>query len=343
MLLISDLHFTDKAADAYRFEIFDWVRRHYKRTRDKNLLILGDLTDSKDHHSAALVNRIVNGLLMLTDLGMEVFVLKGNHDYIDPLTPYFKFIDNFEYVTYITSPKAMLIEGNVCLFLPHSRNPIEDWKKSKLVREYTTSAEYVFMHESVLGSVTSSGYEMEVGLPPSYFKKFTGEVISGDIHCPQTIGPVTYVGTPYSIRYNDHYRGRALQILPDALVKELYPDIRGRWTVDVDSVRGFMDAIIELPTNVGDQVKVRYQLANVDRIHWDDIKKKLYMACKNLHVEIATVQIMRPERFPLRGRKRNELKEALQTLAPGEVVSRFSKQHGIDKARQRAGRKIVGE
>lgn len=347
MLLITDLHFTDKEADRYRFKIFTWVHEYFKRTADKNLIILGDLTDAKDHHSANLVNSIVKRMLDLTEAGMEIFVLKGNHDYINPEMPYFGFLEHFEWIRYISEPRCITVDGLHCLFLPHTRNPIGEWKEDHIVEKYRKKADLVLCHESVIGSVTSSGYEMEQGLLPSYFRRFKGKVFSGDIHCPQTIGRVNYVGTPYSIRFNDHYRGRALAVAPDSYnqtsiaVTPLYPDIRGRWTLDVTSVKDFMDQVVGLRTLVGDQIKIRYELSEADEEKWDAIKKKLHMACKNLHVEISSLQVTRPEKLPIRGRKASELQKAFDVLLPKKVVDTFAKNKGLSKGQKAAGRKII--
>ncbi|MEE8113134.1 MAG: metallophosphoesterase, partial [Nitrososphaerales archaeon] len=126
--MVSDLHLSDKADDEYRWQIFEFLHGYYAMTEDKNLIILGDLTDEKDHHSAKLVNAIADEILTLRDKGMEIFILKGNHDYIDPACPFFDFLDSYEYVNYITWPKTWLIQGERCLFLPHTRNPIEEWE-----------------------------------------------------------------------------------------------------------------------------------------------------------------------------------------------------------------------
>jgi len=337
MLLISDLHFTDKPQDEYRFEILDWVAAYFRRTDDKNLLILGDLTDSKDHHSSKLVNEIVRRLLMLADIGMEVFILKGNHDYIDPAKPFFGFLSNFEYLNFIVEPRCMLIEGQHCLFLPHSRSPTIEWSEDPVFQKWKNKADFTFMHESVIGSVTSNGYEMEAGLPPSYFNSFSGEVISGDIHCPQTIGRVSYVGTPYSIRFNDHYRGRALSIR-DGKVTELFPDIKNRVTFDVSSVKEFMDSACRLLP--GDQIKVRFELSEGNEALWEGIRKKLYECCKALKVELHVLQVVHPRPLPLRGKKHKST-GGLVPCSAANIVDKFSKQRGLGKAKHKAGRRVV--
>ncbi len=337
MLLVTDLHLTDKEADRYRWEIFTWIYEYFESTGDKNILILGDLTDSKDHHSANLVNAVVKRCLDLTEAGMELFILKGNHDYIDPDLPYFEFLENFEWINYIRDPKCFIIEGRHCLFLPHSRNPVEEWAEDHIVEKYRKKCDLVFMHESVIGSVTSNGYEMEKGLPTSYFRRFEGRIFSGDIHCPQQVGRITYVGTPYSIRFNDHFRGRAIAIGTDLIATPFYPDIRGRWTFEIDSPK----QLTVTNASFGDQIKVRYRLAEGQEGDWDGIRKHIYKVCKRVGLEVCGIQIVRPDKLPLRGKKH---KAAEQTeMRPVAVVDRFVKQKGISKGKHKAGRRLLEE
>ena len=87
-LLIGDPHLSDRPRDDYRFALFDQVRVWQDIHKPQATFLLGDLTHEKDRHSAALVNKTVEGILKLKP---PVFILKGNHDYIDPENPFFKF------------------------------------------------------------------------------------------------------------------------------------------------------------------------------------------------------------------------------------------------------------
>ena len=58
ILVIGDLHLTDQPKDAYRFGIFKWIKKQIEKHQPEYTVILGDLTDKKDKHSAGLVNRI---------------------------------------------------------------------------------------------------------------------------------------------------------------------------------------------------------------------------------------------------------------------------------------------
>ena len=97
ILLTSDLHFTDKPEDSYRFDLFDAMRDWCEEYPIKHIIILGDLTNEKDNHSSKLVNKIVNGIFSLTCY-CPVDILMGNHDYIDPENAYFQFLEVIPYL-----------------------------------------------------------------------------------------------------------------------------------------------------------------------------------------------------------------------------------------------------
>src|SRR6185369_7805029 len=101
-LILADTHFSDRAQDAHRFGLFNWLLRQQQRHSVDATFILGDITERKDNHSATLVNRIVEGLTQLTP---PVYVLMGNHDFIDPTSPYFKFISNIPGLKFVTQPR----------------------------------------------------------------------------------------------------------------------------------------------------------------------------------------------------------------------------------------------
>ena len=90
-LLSADLHLSDRARDSYRFGLFPWLKKQQQKNKVDATFLLGDLTQEKDRHSSALVNRIVEELLTLTP---PVYVLRGNHDGLNPNSPFFKFLNS---------------------------------------------------------------------------------------------------------------------------------------------------------------------------------------------------------------------------------------------------------
>lgn len=329
MLLITDLHLTDNEADRYRWKIWTWVAEYYRRTGDKNLIILGDLTDAKDHHSANLVNSISRRIGDMVGIGMEVFILKGNHDYIDPDVPYFEFLGQLEYVNYIKDPSEWVIQGQRCLFLPHTFNPIDEWEDNRKVKRGLT-ARIVFMHQSVIGSLTSNGYKMTEGLNPSYFERFRGRVFSGDIHVPQEIGPVTYVGSPYSVRFNDTFIGQVMHIDDAGYVETTRTQIPGRRTLDITSVDE-----IEAPKHF--QVKVRVHLNDIEQ--WPTYKEEVEAKCKREGIILSSLHLVKEGKLPLR-KKRLHSETAKDA---GQVVQHFGKRQGLTPASIKTGRRILKE
>jgi UDP-2,3-diacylglucosamine pyrophosphatase LpxH len=159
--------------------------------------ILGDLTDAKDRHPATLVDRIVLSFQGLSKHGKSIYILKGNHDYIDPSCPFFRFLSGFDFIEFITNPKVL----NHVLFLPHGLPWLSKpaWKsKFPLDGDEEGSWDLICCHETFTGCTASNGQQLD-GIPLSQVSsKVTGgtQVISGDIHVPQTIGNVIYTGSP---------------------------------------------------------------------------------------------------------------------------------------------------
>ena len=198
-LLTADWHLSDNPRDAYRFEFLEQrlpkLIRHYQISR---LYLLGDLTEAKNHHSSQLVNRIIDGLLHIQDQGAEVFLLRGNHDSdADTDNPFFGFAGYFNDFHYIHQPTHF--DGD--LLLPHSRDPARDWRDLDLA-----GVTMILAHATFTGAVGSNRAPLAGVAPPSS----TIPIVSGDVHVPQKIGNVTYVGAPFSIDFGDDYQPRVL-------------------------------------------------------------------------------------------------------------------------------------
>ena len=166
---------------------------------------------------------------------------------------------------------------------------------------------------------------MTEGLPPSYFKRFSGQVISGDIHVPQTIGPVTYVGSPYSVRFNDSFEGRGLAIDSKGGFQTWHTKIAGRRTLDITNVE-------EIDAPAGYQVKVR---VHTDANDWPTFTEDIVERCKLHGRELCSIQLVKSDKLPLRK------KAEVQVLDPAQVVKRFGKKHSLSKAKINIGSGIV--
>src|SRR3972149_1174921 len=149
-LVISDLHLTDDPKDAYRWDIEQWIYEKIEELPITHIYILGDLTDKKDSHSSILVNRLTKFIKNLAKEA-EIYILKGNHDYIDENNPFFGFLDYLDKVNYIKT----ITETETELFIPHSKS--YDMLKTLNPNNY----QVIFMHCDILGAQTSSNYRLE--------------------------------------------------------------------------------------------------------------------------------------------------------------------------------------
>lgn len=203
-LAVSDLHLTDRPSDAYRWDLFPQLKDIIQKRAVEELFILGDLTEFKDYHSSVLVNRLVSALCgLLKDTGLEtIHILKGNHDGLDPDTPYFGFLQQLPCCHFYAQPTKV---GHR-LFLPHTRDPDTDWS-----RVVFGDVAQVFFHGTVTGACSETGAKLS-GISLDWFKRCKPGtlVLAGDIHQPQKVGPVQYVGAPYPVRYGDEFEPRAV-------------------------------------------------------------------------------------------------------------------------------------
>lgn len=204
VLVTADLHFNDNPRDGYRFGWMTDLRRMVREHKASHVLILGDLTDHKDQHRARLVNKIVDEMRKLA-LDCTVFILKGNHDYVDPDHPFFEFLGHFNEIHWLGAPVVMELPSiGQCAFFPHSNN-LEAQVKPELMGGHN----WIFTHQCYDGTLSESGARLH-GTDPDIWGDHP-RILSGDIHTPQVVDKrVEYVGAPYHIDFGDSYEPRVL-------------------------------------------------------------------------------------------------------------------------------------
>src|SRR3981189_3648842 len=151
-MLVADPQPTDRAQDAYRFGIFDWIRRQQEKHPVAATFLAGDITDQKDRHSATLVNKIVGGLLKLQP---PVYIVMGNHDYRDPKNPFFKFLNHIKGIHFITKPCVVEHDMDMAL-IPHCR---EQTVFDTAVKD-CEGADAFLVHQTFDGAIAESGVRL---------------------------------------------------------------------------------------------------------------------------------------------------------------------------------------
>lgn len=332
MIITSDLHFTANPRDSYRWELIDFLRGIEKDSPKNDLFILGDLTDAKDKHPAELVNRISMSIGLLAKSFNNVYILKGNHDYIDPNTPFFQFLGGKDdsNIHFIVHPESVKSEGYEIALLPHARDPDKEWG---LWADRCSKADYIFLHQGFEGARASNGTKME-GMKPSVFKPFKARCISGDIHVPQKVGPITYVGSPYHVHFGDNFTPRILRIGAEGKESDIHFDAIKKHSLSLNHINDIED----LGLRPGDQVKIKLVLPRSDFSSWQEKKQEAMDKCAALGLEVFGIEIQERKRRRLSKKNQNPT-DAL--MSNKEVFDEYCQRERLSDVIVKAGEKYL--
>ena len=334
ILLCADLHLTSRPDDAYRFAFLTQLEKLIVKHHVSYVFMLGDITESKDAHSAALVNRITDYMFRLSRL-CEIFLLKGNHDYIDPSCPFFGFLSYFDNVKFISKPEALQLTVNSrptkVLFLPHTRTK-EGYQGDFAFEDF----DIVCCHQTFDGAKGSNGKQLE-GISPLIFSKATtSKIYAGHVHVPQRVGCVEYLGAVHPVDFGDVYSPRfILDSGAAGPVKSLHLQSIRKLVLQVTSP----EQIRDMRLNKHDQLKVIVNLARKDFNMWDDHKTAIQRLCNNLGVDLCSLE--------LRENVRQRIPLTDTGVDPGllvsskDVFSRYCEVNSVPKELEEHGRKYL--
>ena len=334
-LITTDLHLTDKPRDEYRFGLFPWIRKKVEKYNLQRVFILGDLTDFKDRHSSTLVNRIVDELGELSE-EVNIDILEGNHDFVDVYNPFFRFLNGTKGIRFFygkPTPNTMP-DDSKALMLPFTKTPKKDWKKYDL-----TDYDYIFMHQTFGGAIASNGYKME-GLSASLLKGVSGQVFSGDIHVPQKIGKVTYVGSPYHIHFGDTFQPRII-LLEEGRHKYLHFPCLKKVTLNIKAAKDLYN-ITSL--SEGDQVKVRISIQREQFVDWDAIKQDVQKACDKLGLDVFGIEPREKKTRATLDENASSSKPKIKSILsapPNKIIHTFCKREKVGEYIQNIGVKLL--
>lgn len=303
-LITADLHLNDNPRDQYRHDWFQLALPSYiKKYAIDRLLILGDLTEEKNRHSDWLVNQIVDTLFALGKL-CPVIILRGNHDYINPEYPFFAFASRIQNVTWINRPRELGYE----LWLPHTRDFENEWEIDRF-----SEFKLIYAHNTFQNARSEHGFQLD-GIPLSVFRK-SNTVISGDVHVPQTLGPVTYVGAPYTIDFGDDFEPRVLRLYDGNHFESIRCAGPQKRLVQWNGKKW---------VSAGDVVKVEAEVD--DPADWPKIKDEIYSWGERVGVTIfKAVPIMQRKKQKLAKRQLHSPKE------DAHVIKEYAKATGLDE------------
>lgn len=320
-LLIADLHFSDREKDRHRFGLLPWLAKQQRKHKVTATFILGDLCENKDRHSASLVNAIVDGI---TQLETPIYILMGNHDRIDIKTPFFRFVNNISGINFIT--EAVYLDALHVALIPHCVNQDAFDKACDIIPQ---NAKAVFLHNTFTSAISEATGSQLTGLSPAPITaKNPHWVYSGDIHKPQRVGPVTYVGAPYSVRFGDDYDPRVV-LLDDKGEHNLYYECPRKWALhirDADDLKSDQRLLSK------DQVRITLELTKEEVVEWQQHKAKVIDVCKQLELEVFGVELK-----VLASAKSERKVSSSPGKSAGEVLQAFCLNEGVASNIKEAG------
>jgi hypothetical protein len=325
-LLTADIHLSDRARDSYRFRLFDWLAEQQRKHKVDATFILGDMTDNKDRHSSALVNRTIEELLKLQQ---PVFILRGNHDGISPDSPFFKFLSAIPGLTFVVNPTFLHKYG--IAMIPHCQT--QD-ALDAACQQMPANPKAVFLHQTFTGAIAETGAVLS-GLslsPVSLLKPWLG-AYSGDIHVPQRSNILTYVGSPFHVRFGDSFEPRCL-LLKGGGKHDLRFDAPRKWSLTIHDAD---DIANNGKLRRGDQVKVTVELLREKAVEWQEHRRRILAACREGGLDVfgidCTVKSGRRERVKLADEPR--------AVTSQGIFDAFCKSEGVASNIRAAGAELL--
>lgn len=323
-LISSDWQLADNTRDRYRTDfVVSQIPLLIDKYKPDQLVFLGDLTENKDNHPASLVNEIVEFFTEVTKQCAVVF-LQGNHDFLYKENPFFKFLDKLD-VVWIDKPCVM----QNCLYLPHTRNHKQDWKGVDF-----NGHDFIFAH-NIFDGVKANGQKLS-GISPSIFPD-SSCVIAGDVHEPQTLDVVTYVGSPFLCDFGDLYQPRVLW-LDNLKVKSIKVSGPQKRVINcsVNRIAGKRELAYDHDAHPGDIVKIKAELLMQDVAEWDSIRSEIVNWSADQGFILYTVAPIvaydsGARARPVKGEKKSD----------DAYLQQFVKRNGIDEATAKAGQEIL--
>lgn len=338
VIITADWHLTDNPRDAYRWDFVENVLPELlEEQRATALFFLGDVTEAKSGHSAYLVNRIVKAFKRLIHL-CPVVCLQGNHDFLSVDQPFFGFLpeisddENHFPLKWVNTVSCLRDPGfphnhEACavktVFLPFTHNPDKDWANVDF-RNY----KWAFAHQCFIGAESESGFQLR-GVPLSHFHEGM-EIIAGDIHKPQTVGQLTYVGSPYSVDFGDNIEGRVLA-WDGKTVKSIPLQGPQKRLIDVGSIQ----TLSKCKVNKGDIVKVRLDVDSYDQ--WPEEKARVEAWAKARGVALHLAQ---PVLKSATGKSVKALK-VRESMTDKELLEAYAKNRQVEEPYVQAGLRLL--
>lgn len=241
-VLISDVHYSmstlDLADTAFRAAIDEAARLKIP------LIDCGDLTNDKAILRAEVVNTLINTMKYAEDRGVKVHLLVGNHSLINE--------KGKEHALNFLAPYADIVSQHTTIFINKTKigmipyqSSSEAFKNAVLEIEKTdVDCDIIITHQGFKGAFMGDYFQDKTSVEPEFMEGYI--VYSGHYHKHQTIGPILYVGNPYTLSFgeaNDGPKGY-LVIGSDGSYKHVALKLRRHYFIDMHA-----DYVVDLLHN----------------------------------------------------------------------------------------------
>jgi predicted phosphodiesterase len=335
ILVTADIHLSANPAHEYRWKLFPLLKKLAKLHKAEGLWVLGDLTDAKDRHPGEFVNRLTDEFLGLQPAFDFIEILKGNHDYSRNGEPFFRFLSKFPRIRYYSDPFQASRFGHACHFIPHTTDGNAVFSALQ-----SSHADVLLLHHTFNGAMAGS-VALE-GTDASVVKKKGRLMLSGDVHMPQVVGPVEYVGAPYHQTFGDSFSPRVgLLTFSEEGVQftgiPTYGEFPSKRTVVASSKEELLWALINC--EAGDDVRVRLSLSKADFFEFEELRVFAQDRCIEHGLHLHGVEILPRKVLTRRS-------SAIQAQLMGTSTNQFSAycaKANVPKSVQKAGSLLLKE
>lgn len=244
--------------------IVDQIGELAKKYKVRNIFILGDIFDLKDRIPARIMILFAEAVAKFP---CPLIILKGNHDYAEDDYAPIKLLKREGKLSLIDAPNIY----NDIVFLPYYRKYEEfrqKWIELHKEMKMKQKIRLFLFHNTVPGAKFANNRkaEGEFDLPTMGGVRY----LAGDIHLPQNVGPIKYLGSPYQVDFGEEGQDKFVylyKVSEDSLVPvELnYPKFV---SIDVNSqkVLGGIE---------GNYVRMIGEVLKEDKERIENIKKNI--------------------------------------------------------------------
>ena len=182
-------------------DIVNQVGELARKYQVKRIFLLGDVFELKDRIPARIMILFADAI---ANYPCPLTILKGNHDYAEDDYAPIKLLLREGKIDFISEPDIYNYDyGTSFLMFPYYRKYDqfkEEWIKIHN-REKLSDIRFFLFHNTVPGSKFANNLkaEGEFDLPTMKGVRY----LAGDIHLPQRVGPIQYLGSPYQVDFGE--------------------------------------------------------------------------------------------------------------------------------------------